>query len=188
MRKKTPDKKACPPKKRNGQYCFIFHWTFSVVDGEVVMKYFFIRVLQKTTPFDSHLYVSYRRGEFKRAFFPMEAHPQVRVYSLALSLTALSTITKWPTRFSDFWIVAFNSFLNTHQGNKKNLGNWSGRPRMLAYAVALFWCTLWGDKVSMLTHTYPHKPLRKIKVTKCNHQADSPLYVRPDVWSGDLQV
>ena len=26
--------------------------------------------------------------------------------------------------------------------------------------------TLGGDKVNMLTHTYPHKPLRKIKVTK----------------------
>ena len=25
--------------------------------------------------------------------------------------------------------------------------------------------TLGGDKVSVLTHTYPHKPLRKIKVT-----------------------
>ena len=34
-------------------------------------------------------------------------------------------------------------------------------------------------KVSMLTHTYPHKPLRKIKVTICNHQADSQL----DVWT-----
>ena len=40
--------------------------------------------------------------------------------------------------------------------------------------------TLWGDKVSILTHTYPHKP--KIKVTICNHQADNPLYVWPDVW------
>ena len=45
-----------------------------------------------------------------------------------------------------------------------------------------------GDKVSMFTHTYPHKHLRKIKVTICSHQADSPLYVWPDVWSGDLQV
>ena len=26
-----------------------------------------------------------------------------------------------------------------------------------------FWWSLGGDKVSMLTHTYPHKPLRKIK-------------------------
>ena len=40
----------------------------------------------------------------------------------------------------------------------------------------------------MLTHIYPHKPLRKIKVTICNYQADSPLFVWPDVWSGDLQV
>ena len=30
--------------------------------------------------------------------------------------------------------------------------------------------------------------MRKIKVTICNHQADSPLSVWPDVWSGDLQV
>ena len=49
-------------------------------------------------------------------------------------------------------------------------------------------CTLGGDKVSMLKHTYPHKPLGKIIVTICNHQADSPLYVSPDVWSEDLQV
>ena len=45
-----------------------------------------------------------------------------------------------------------------------------------------------GDKVSMLTHTYPYKPLRKIEVAICNHQADSPLYVWPNVWSSDLQV
>ena len=36
-----------------------------------------------------------------------------------------------------------------------------------------------GDKMSMLTHTYPHKLLRKIEVTICNHQADSLLYVFP---------
>ena len=34
---------------------------------------------------------------------------------------------------------------------------------------------------SMLTHMYTHQPLRKIKMTICNHQADSPLYVWPDV-------
>ena len=45
-----------------------------------------------------------------------------------------------------------------------------------------------GDKVSMLTHTYPCKPLRKIEVTICNHQADSLLYMWPDVWPDDLQV
>ena len=38
-----------------------------------------------------------------------------------------------------------------------------------------------NNKVSMLTHTYPHKPLRKIKVVICNHQADNPLYMWPDV-------
>ena len=27
--------------------------------------------------------------------------------------------------------------------------------------------TLWGDKVSMLTHIYPHKPWREIEVTTC---------------------
>ena len=32
-----------------------------------------------------------------------------------------------------------------------------------------------GDKVSILTNTYTHKPLRKIKVTICNHQADTQL-------------
>ena len=45
-----------------------------------------------------------------------------------------------------------------------------------------------GDKVSRLTHAYPHKPQRKVKVTTYNHQADSPLCVWPNVWSGDLQV
>ena len=40
----------------------------------------------------------------------------------------------------------------------------------------------------MLTHTYTQKPMRKIKVTICNYQADSPLYVWPDVWSSDLLV
>ena len=41
-----------------------------------------------------------------------------------------------------------------------------------------------------LTHTYPHvhKPPRENKVTMCNHQADSPLYAQPDVWSDDFQV
>ena len=38
-----------------------------------------------------------------------------------------------------------------------------------------------GDKVSMLTHTSEHKFPRNIEVTICNHQADSPLYVWPDV-------
>ena len=41
--------------------------------------------------------------------------------------------------------------------------------------------------VSMWTHTYPHKPLRKIKVTIYNHKSDSSLYVWPDAWSGDMQ-
>ena len=41
--------------------------------------------------------------------------------------------------------------------------------------------TLRGDKVSVLPHTYPHKPVTNIEVTICNHQADSPLYVWPDV-------
>ena len=52
-----------------------------------------------------------------------------------------------------------------------------------------FFLAIIGDcKVSMLTHTHPHKPLRKIKVATCNHQADSSLFVWPGVWSGDLRV
>ena len=39
----------------------------------------------------------------------------------------------------------------------------------------------------MLTHTYPHKPPRKIKVAIWNHQVDSPCYLWLDVCSGDLQ-
>ena len=49
-------------------------------------------------------------------------------------------------------------------------------------------CTPQGDKVDMSTHTYSHKPLKKIKVVICGCQADSPHYVWPDVWSGDLQA
>ena len=40
---------------------------------------------------------------------------------------------------------------------------------------------LGGDKVSMLTHAYLLKPLRKIKVAICNHQVDSPFYLWSDV-------
>ena len=36
---------------------------------------------------------------------------------------------------------------------------------------------IWGDKVSMLTHTYTHKFPRKIEVAICNYQADNPLYM-----------
>ena len=45
-----------------------------------------------------------------------------------------------------------------------------------------------SDKLSMLTGTYPHKPLRKIKVAICKHQASTPLYVWRDDWSGNLQA
>ena len=48
------------------------------------------------------------------------------------------------------------------------------------------WGPLWGYKVSMLTHIYPHKLHRKIEMTI--HQADSPFYVWPDVWSADLHL
>ena len=47
--------------------------------------------------------------------------------------------------------------------------------------------SLRGDKVSMLSHMYPHKPLRKIELIIRKHHAGSPLYVWPIVWSGDLQ-
>ena len=39
------------------------------------------------------------------------------------------------------------------------------------------YCVNPSSGVSMLTHTYPHKPLRKIKVAIYDHQADGPLYV-----------
>ena len=54
--------------------------------------------------------------------------------------------------------------------------------RLSYIAIHIFMSyTLWGDEVSMLTHTYPYKPPRKIKVTICNHQADNQLYVWSDV-------
>ena len=48
-------------------------------------------------------------------------------------------------------------------------------------------CILLADKV-MLTHRYPDKPLKNIKIVICNHQVDRPLYLWPDVCSGDLQA
>ena len=38
---------------------------------------------------------------------------------------------------------------------------------MRPYKREFQYLTLWGDKVSMLTHIYPHKPWREIKVTIC---------------------
>ena len=40
----------------------------------------------------------------------------------------------------------------------------------------------------MLTHTYQHKSLRKIKVTSYYHQVDSRIYLWPDICFGDLQA
>ena len=45
-----------------------------------------------------------------------------------------------------------------------------------------------GDKVSMLTYMFPHKPKRKIKVATYNQKADCPSYLWPCVWFGDLQT
>ena len=45
-----------------------------------------------------------------------------------------------------------------------------------------------GDKVSVLTHTYPHKIQRNIKIAICSHQVDSPIYLWTDVCSGDLKA
>ena len=40
---------------------------------------------------------------------------------------------------------------------------------------------LGSDKVGMLTYTYSHKPQRKIKLPRCNHQAHGSLYVWPNL-------
>ena len=45
-----------------------------------------------------------------------------------------------------------------------------------------------GDKVSMLTHRYPHKLPWKIKVAICSYQADSPFYLWPIIWCGDWRA
>ena len=42
------------------------------------------------------------------------------------------------------------------------------------------------DKLPLHTHTT--KPLRKIKVARCNHKADNPRYLWPGVWAGDLHI
>ena len=58
---------------------------------------------------------------------------------------------------------------------EKTIAEICGNSRSTSHA------TLGVDKVSILTHTYPHKLPRKIRVTICNHQADNQLYVWPDV-------
>ena len=45
--------------------------------------------------------------------------------------------------------------------------------------------TVGGDKVNMLTHTYPHKPLRKIRWPSAITGLTA-HFVCPDVWSGDF--
>ena len=45
-----------------------------------------------------------------------------------------------------------------------------------------------GGKASMLTHIYPHKPLRKVKVAFAIIKVDSPFYLWPGVYSGELQA
>ena len=49
--------------------------------------------------------------------------------------------------------------------------------------IILILLTLENDKVSVLTHAYPHKI-----VAICRHQDDSTLKMWPDVWSGDLRA
>ena len=55
-------------------------------------------------------------------------------------------------------------------------GPWNANVQPLHCNIKLR-LTLRGDKVNMLTYTYPHKPPRKIKVVICTDQAESPLYV-----------
>ena len=45
-----------------------------------------------------------------------------------------------------------------------------------------------GIRVIMITHSCPHKPLRKITVAICSHQVDIPFYTWSDVCFGDLQA
>ena len=51
-----------------------------------------------------------------------------------------------------------------------------------------FRSTFGVHKVSTLSHTYPHRPLRNIKMAIGNHQIDCPFYLWPDVCYGDLKA
>ena len=66
--------------------------------------------------------------------------------------------------------------------------NFLGFALFITKTNSLAWQTLRGDKVSMLIHSYSHKPLREIKVSICNHQVDSSYFWWPGVSSGDLQA
>ena len=46
------------------------------------------------------------------------------------------------------------------------------------------WCSSWLK--NMLTHTYPHKPIRKMTMAIGNHQTDCSVNMKHDVWIGDF--
>ena len=71
--------------------------------------------------------------------------------------------------------LAFLSFTSSIDPNKRRC-EWDSNLAPMHLSVTPS-NNLGRDKVSMLTHTYPHKPLRKIKVTICNHQSGGPLCV-----------
>ena len=48
------------------------------------------------------------------------------------------------------------------------------------------WCSSWLK--NMLTHTYPHKPIRKMTMAIGNHQTDCSVNMKHDVWIGDFQT
>ena len=93
------------------------------------------------------------------SLFLMEYH-QASSSSVMCKLSALSKIIHWSLE----WTFCILNFL---------------------YFVP---CPPRGDKVSMLTHIYPHKPQRKIEVTICKITRLTSYYVWPNVWSADFQV
>ena len=87
-------------------------------------------------------------------------------------------------RYNEKCIFESLKWWSLNSGGLKDVGLtiYVRQPLNLPAFVSLFSTNaLRGDKVSMLTHTYPHKPLRKIKAAECTHQADSPLNVWPDI-------
>ena len=57
-----------------------------------------------------------------------------------------------------------NNFAYEAEAAKKAVNQ---KETLKSYNKLPVWKPLWGDKVSMLTHIYPHKPRRKIEMTIC---------------------
>ena len=93
-----------------------------------------------------------------------------------------SHVTSWETRVPAATGAESGKYLRHIRGSQGRGRRWIS-PACLRwlfsaaeYLPLLSFSVLRDDKVSMLTHTCPDKPIRKIEGVICNHQVDIPFY------------